>query len=169
VTSWEIQDNGQLHAHIVLFGIRTGDGDTTTGEPVLSGQDVRDYWNNTRGIGRQIAVQTVDKARDGWVLSHGDGDVSLEYYLGKFARDLVDLADRDAGELEKDSVEWKHAVMWALNRRYVTVSPELRSESDEPDLPPVTTWEFVGTARYRDIPAVVRERTTWVGVPPPPD
>ncbi len=170
VTSWEVQDTGQLHAHIVLFGVRAGDGDTTTGEPVLSGQDVRDYWNNTRDIGRQIAVQTVDKARDGWVLSHGDGDVSLEYYLGKFARDLVDLADRDAGELEGDSVDyWKHAVLWALNKRYVTVSPELRPESDDPDLPPVTTWEFVGTARYRDVPVVVRERTTWVGVPPPPD
>ena len=168
VTAWEVQDNGQLHAHVVLFGVRTGDGDTVTGEPALSGQEVRQYWNETRDIGRQIAVQAVDRVRDGWVLPHDDGDVSLERYLGKFSRDLVDLADRDAGELEKDGVDyWKHAIMWALNRRYVTVSPELRPESDEPDLPPVTTWVFVGTASYRDIPAIVRDKTTWVGAPPP--
>jgi len=161
----EFTESGLPHYHIVLFGV-----DYAVSQEQLSAK-WRDY-----GQGSVVDVRTAKNPHDGdmWRL-HDDsmGTVTLRQYLGKAIRELQSVANGDADDLrnrldDEDISMWRQALYWATERQYFTCSPSLRetdADADRDTLPHVTTWEFVGVAQYRDIPAHVRESATFgVGV-----
>ena len=174
----DFQRNGLPHYHVVLFGVRAVDGDdeTASRRPTLSTGDVRRYWDETAGVGRQVDVRPAysrDGDGDEWIL-HDDGDrVSLGYYLGKRIRGLVELAETDTGDLFEaaesgDLSLWRHALFWAYGKQYCTVSPSLRGDRDD-GLPSVRIWRFVGACRFEQIPSQVLDNGVICRPNPPPD
>ena len=173
----DFQRNGLIHFHIVLFGVRpVGDGQGETGEATLSEAEVRDYWDTTAGIGKEVAVQPAVCRGDSWILHRDDaGTVSLSYYLGKRIRELVQFAEADAGEArdlaeDDDGSLYRHALFWVYGKRYESGSPSLLPDDDAGEaLPHVSEWRYVGTASFNQIPqhvvdgAIICRR----GRPPP--
>ena len=163
----EFTESGIPHYHVVLFGV-VGD---------VSASEIKEKWRNY-GQGWMVDHSTATNTHDAetWLLHDDDaGKVSLRQYLGKAIRELVDVANTDAADL-RERVEdgeisaWRQALYWATERQYYTCSPSLkRSTSGDGDgLPHVSTWEFVGTAEYHQIPAHVRQAASF-GDRPPPD
>ena len=163
----EFTESGLPHYHIVLFGV-----DYAVSQEQLAAK-WRDY-----GQGSVVDARQATNRHDGdtWLL-HDDeqGRVSLSWYLGKAIRELVDVATADAADLrgrleDGDVSAWRQALYWATERRYYTCSPTLKpATSGGDDLPHVTTWRFVGTAEYHEIPAHVRQGATFGDRPPPPE
>lgn len=164
----EFTESGIPHYHLVLFGV-TPQVHESVSEASLASK-WRDY-----GQGYMVDVRMARTARDGdtWLLHDDDeGRVSLSWYIGKAIRELVDVATADASDL-RDRVEsgdvsmWRQILYWATERQYYTASPSLKDSPESDDLPHITKWRFVGVAKYRDIPAHVRDRATFEGIPPP--
>lgn len=161
MTVLEFTESGLPHYHVVLFGISYA----------VSQEQLAAKWRGY-GQGEVVDIRTAQNRRDGdlWRL-HDDatGTVTLSQYLGKAIRELQAVASADAADLREriedgDLSLWKQALYWATERRYMTCSPSLRPTDDAGDgldLPHVTTWEFVGVARYEQIPAHVRQSATF--------
>jgi len=167
VRGLEFQQNGMPHLHVALFGVRKVEGQPTTGEPTISTQQVRQWWDDEYNVGSQVAVQPVRKRGDRWLLHEGNGSrVSLRYYLGKASRQLVEVASMSERQLgdrvsSGDLDVWETALYWVHERQLVSCSPSLKADCDvKSDLPHVTRWEYVGSARYNQIPRGVLERAT---------
>ena len=161
----EFTESGLPHYHIVLFGVSWA----------MSQEQLAAKWRDY-GQGSVVDVRQAKNRHDGdvWRL-HDDsmGVVSLREYLGKSIRDLQSVAATSAAEL-KDRIEdgeislWRQALYWATESRYYSCSPSLKASRDgDDDLPHVTTWRFVGTAEYNQIPAHVRQSATFGDRPPP--
>ena len=164
LTVLEFTGSGLPHYHVVLFGVSWA-----VSQSQLSAK-WRDY-----GQGSVVDIRTARTPHGDtqWRL-HDDtqGTVTLSHYLGKAIRGLQSVADADAAEL-RDLLEagdlslWKQALYWATESRYITCSPSLKStDSDDGDgdsdpLPHIKRWQFVGTARYDEIPAHVRQSATF--------
>ena len=178
VKAFDFQRNGLPHIHIALFGISPVDnGQSETGEATLSEAEVRDYWDNTAGIGSEVSVQPVTCRNESWLLHDDeDGKRSLSYYLGKRMRELAAYADADTDEAA-DMAEgdegslWRHALFWVYQKRYSSGSDSLLSddESEGMDLPPVSVWQYEGTACFNQIPKQVIDTAIICrrGQPPP--
>ena len=161
LTALEFTESGLPHYHVVLFGISGG----------LSQGRVSEQWQSY-GQGSVVDLRQAKTAHNGeqWRLHDDDaGTVTLRQYLGKAIRGLQAVADADAADLRArldagDLSLWRQALYWATERQYVTCSPSLRETDDAGDdggLPHITQWQFVGTARYDEIPAHVRQSATF--------
>lgn len=158
LTALEFTETGLPHYHVVLFGISGG----------ISQGRVSAQWRKY-GQGSVVDLRQARTTHNGsqWRLHDDDaGTVTLEQYLGKAIRGLQAVADADAADLRArldagDLSLWKQALYWATERQYVTCSPSLRdtdtADADDGGLPHITQWQFVGTARYSEIPAHVRQ------------
>jgi hypothetical protein len=172
----EFQKNGLPHYHIVLFGVRVVEGETETGKATLSEGELREYWDTKRDMGSQVDVSPVYCRGDKWIL-HEDSDctVSLSYYLTKEISDLITVAETDPEALF-DKVEsgdvslWKQALYWAYDKQYTTCSPSLKDSKDDKGdtLPTVVIWEYVGTAKYEQIPSQIVDNAVLCRSQPPP-
>lgn len=167
VTASDFQRNGMLHYHIVLFGVRkVRESDNETGEATISESQIREYWDEKQDIGSQVAISRAWTRNDEWVLHRDDKTVSLSYYLGKRVRRLVDLAG-----LDTDSVPgayWRQALFWVYGIRHITCSDSLKETEptgDNSGLPEIVEWEYIGTARYEQIPSYIREDMIICGTP----
>ena len=178
VKVFDFQRNGLPHYHVVLFGVGVVDGETETGEATISTEHVRDYWDETAGIGEQVDVRPAysrEGERGSWILhDDDDGRVSLGYYLGKRIRGLMELATADVSDLFErvesgDLSLWRHALFWAYEKQYCTCSPSLRADSRDDGLPAVRRWRYVGTASFEQIPSHVVDGAILCRRRPPPD
>ena len=163
----EFTESGLPHYHVVLFGVSWA----------MSQEQLAAKWRDY-GQGSVVDIRQAKNrhGEDVWRL-HDDysGVVSLREYLGKSIRELQSVASQSAAEL-RDSLEdgeislWRQALYWATESRYYSCSPSLKASrgGEGDDLPHVTTWRFVGTAEYNQIPAHVRQAATF-GDRPPPD
>jgi hypothetical protein len=168
----DFQRNGLPHIHLILFGVSVvDDEDNESGEATVSEAEVREYWDENAGMGSQVAVQPAWKGRDGeWLLHNDDTKVSVRHYLGKRIRELVDVAEMDEAELwakvESGDIElWRHALFWVTQKQYVSCSSSLKESDNDgggEELPYVPAWEYVGTAKYEQIPRHIREKATVV-------
>jgi len=163
----EFQENGMPHLHVALFGVRKVDGEPTTGEATISTEQVRQWWDDEYDVGSEIAVQPVRKRGDRWLLHDSDDcRVSLRYYLGKASRRLVEVASMSERQLAEcvasdDLGLWEMALYWVHERQFVSCSPSLKADTgDDSGLPHVTRWEYVGSAKYDQIPRGVLQRAT---------
>lgn len=146
--------------------------------------DVRPAYYN-RGVGDRRESRADLEDSDGrravdrddvgaWILHDDEGGrVSLGYYLGKRIRGLVELAETDTGDLFEaveagDLSLWRHALFWAYEARYCTVSPSLRADRDD-GLPAVRIWRYVGACRFDQIPRHVLDDGVVCRTRPPPD
>jgi hypothetical protein len=161
----EFSESGLPHYHVVLFGVSWA----------VSQSQLAAKWRDL-GQGSVVDVRGATNTHDAetWLLHDDDrGKVSLRQYLGKAIRELVDVANTDPSDL-RERVEsgeisaWRQALYWATERQYYTCSPSLKASTGGDDLPHVSTWRFVGTAEYHEIPAHVRKGATF-GDRPPPD
>jgi hypothetical protein len=167
----EFQKNGLPHYHIVLFGVRVVEGETETGKATISTEEVREYWDTKRDMGSQVDVSPVYCRGDKWIL-HEDSDctVSLSYYLTKEISDLITVAETDPEALF-DKVEsgdvslWRQALYWAYDKQYTTCSPSLKESKDKDAL---VIWEYVGTAKYEQIPSQIVDNAVLCRSQPPP-
>jgi len=177
IRALEFQENGMPHLHVALFGVRKVETEPATGEPTVSTQQVRQWWDDEYNVGSQIAVQRVRKRGNRWLLHQNDDSrVSLRYYLGKASRNLMEVASMSERQLvdhvASDDLDlWEQSLYWVHECQYVSCSPSLKDESsDDSELPHVTRWEYVGSARYNQIARGVLERATVYnrgGCPPP--
>jgi len=173
----EFQENGMPHLHVALFGVRKVEAEPTTGKPTISAQQVRQWWDDEYNVGSQIAVQRVRKRGNRWLLHESDDSrVSLRYYLGKASRHLLKVASMSERQLvdhvASDDLDlWEQSLYWVHECQYVSCSPSLKDDSsDDSGLPHVTRWQYVGSARYKQIARGVLERATVYnrgGCPPP--
>jgi len=168
----DYQQNGLIHFHICVFGVQVVDGDTETGVPTLSEQHVREYWDNKKGIGSQVAVQPIHERNGDWILHNDDGGrQTVRLYLGKRIRELDKIASMTPDELREqaesgNSSLWRHALFWATERRYFTASESLR-DTTEAGTSSKYAWEFVGVCRFEQIPQYVIDDSVNFGRPPP--
>lgn len=85
--------------------------------------------------------------------------------------DVWDAADQiRAGDRSDDL--WKLALYWASGKQFWNGTPWLKdSQTPDEGLPHITQYRYIGTARYDQIPAHIRQRTTFFtgnrGMPPP--
>ena len=162
----EFTESGLPHYHVVLFGVSWA----------MSQEQLAAKWRDY-GQGSVVDIRQAKNrhGEDVWRL-HDDysGVVSLREYLGKSIRELQSVASQSAAEL-RDSLEdgeislWRQALYWATESRYYSCSPSLKASrgGEGDDLPHVTTWRFVGTAEYNQIPAHVRQAASFGDRPPP--
>lgn len=172
----EFTEKGFPHVHIVLFG-----------EGYVPHAVLSNYWDSRRDRGRVVWCDAVVARGDRWLWTgerpnRADGR-GPRAYLGKTLGDLEALAAADpetvhtvAGRLREEDAKdddparewWKLACYWATGTRLFTTSPSLRSDGDEAsgrnahgdaDGP---RWQFVGVARYGDLPAHVTRDATLV-------
>jgi hypothetical protein len=160
------KETGLLHYHIVLFGVSiVSESQNKPGNPTISESQVREYWDSEYNIGSQISLDRAWNCdrREKWLL-HQDDDstVSLQYYLGKRIRELGDLGGLDPGKVPLDY--YRHALFWVYGLRYVSCSDSLKeTNEDESQLPDTLEWDYIGTCRYEQIPAHIRENMILVG------
>jgi len=185
----EFTDSGIPHLHVVYFGVQW-----LTTQAALSR-----YWGDSRGQGDVVDVRRLSKRGGEFVMPtnalpddpDANGKRTARSYLGKSLRSLSTVAgmdpegvadaasaQRSGDQRDTDDALWKVALYWALERRFFGGSPELTHDDvdgddsgDGNDLPHVTVWRYVGTARYDDIPGYIRENAWFIGPgigPPPP-
>jgi len=172
ITTPDFQSNtGLLHYHIPLFGLsKVSESQNETGEPTISESQIREYWSDKYDIGSQISIQPIQTGRNGeWLLHRDDKTVSLRYYLGKRIRELQDLSELDGGSLPLKY--WRHALFWVYDLQYVSCSESLKDDTEDSEtgisgLPKTTEWEYIGTAKYSQIPSHIWENMIFVGTPP---
>jgi hypothetical protein len=170
ITIPDFQSNtGLLHFHIALFGVtNVSESQNQVGQPTISERQIREYWSENYDIGSQISIQPT-WTRDGtWLLHRDDSTVSLRYYLGKRIRELQKLSNLDGGSIPLKY--WRHALFWVYDLRYVTCSDSLKNDTEDSEtglsgLPKTTEWEYIGTAKYSQIPSHIRENMIFVGTP----
>ena len=169
----EWSDKGLPHLHILLFGV-----DWVAHQEALS-----NYWGQYQGeIVDVRGVHSMQKRNGQWLIRDGDSQVSARQYLGKSMRLLCDLASMDPGEIQDaaDQIRagdrsddlWKLALYWASGKQFYAGTPELTNpQTPDEGLPHVTRYRYIGTARYDQIPAHIRQRTMFFtgngGLPPP--
>jgi hypothetical protein len=170
ITIPDFQSNtGLLHYHIALFGVtNVSESQNETGEATISESQIREYWSEDYDIGSQISIQQTWTSDGTWLLHRDDKTVSLSYYLGKRIRELQDLAGLETGSLPLKY--WIHALFWTYDLRYVTCSNSLKDDTEDSDtglsgLPKTTEWEYIGTAKYSQIPTHIRDNMILVGSP----
>jgi hypothetical protein len=166
----EFQQNGLPHYHVVLFGVRIVDnGESETGKPLISEQEVREYWDETRGIGEQVKVQPIHTRSDSWLL-HKDKNSrgkTVYQYLSDAMRGLCQLAETDVSELQDmvgsgDVSLWRQVLYWAYEKQYLSYSNSLKESKDDGELTDIKQWDYVGTAEYKQIPTQVRRNAIVV-------
>ncbi len=163
-------ETGLLHYHIPLFGIsKVSESQNETGEATISESQIREYWSDKYDIGSQISIQRTWTRNGEWLLHRDDKTVSLRYYLGKRIRELQKLSDLDGGSLPLKY--WRHALFWVYDLQYVSCSESLKDDTEDSEtgisgLPKTTEWEYIGTARYDQIPSHIWENMIFVGTPP---
>jgi hypothetical protein len=165
----EFTESGLPHLHLVLFGISYA----------VSQSQLAAKWRDY-GQGQVVHIKEVKNTHDSdvWRL-HDDeaGIVALRDYIGKSIRELQEVANSDADELQErlddgDLSLWRQALYWATERQYVTCSTSLKERdcaSDDGDetLAERAGWQFIGVRKYDEIPATVKQRSTFCGMPPP--
>jgi hypothetical protein len=159
----EFQKNGLPHYHVVLFGVSTvEDDESETGEPMIAEAEVREYWDDKKGVGEQVWIQPVSRRNNSWLLHDDkDGKRTLSYYLGEAMRELCRFAESDVSDLQ-DMVEsgdirlWRQVLYWAYEKQYLSCSNSLKESKSESDSPDIKQWDYVGTARYEQIPIHIR-------------
>lgn len=172
----DYQENGLIHFHICVFGVRVVDGDTEAGVPTLSEQHVREYWDGKKDVGSQVSVQPIHERGGDWIL-HGDkgGRQTVRLYLGKRIRELDKISSMAPDELmdmaESGNVSlWRHALFWATQRRYYTASESLEDTTESDESGSKYSWEYVGTCRFNQIPQyVIDDSVNYSRIRPPPD
>ena len=171
MTVLEFTQSGIPHLHVVLFGVSY----------VVSQAQLSAKWRDL-GQGNVVHIGTAKTPHDGtqWRLHDDDrGTVTLEQYFGKAIRELQKVASMSGDELrdriDSDDISmWRQALYWATERQYVTCSPTLRDtddadatdNDDNDDNDDESEWQFVGTARYEQIPAHVRQSAVFLKPPP---
>jgi hypothetical protein len=185
----EFTDSGIPHLHVVYFGVRW-----LTTQAALS-----NYWDR-HGQGEVVDVRQLSKRGGEFVMPtdglpddpDAGGKRSARLYLGKSLRALSTVASMDPDEVadavsarrsgnprDTDDALWKVALYWALECRFFSGSPELTHDDpdgdntgDGDDLPHVTVWRYVGTARYDEIPGYIQDKgqflSSMIDRPPPP-
>ena len=163
MTALEFSQSGLPHYHVVMFGISYA----------VSQEQLSAKWRDL-GQGSVVDIRQARTPHDGtqWRL-HDDtqGKVTLSQYLGKAIRGLQEVASMDGDELRGNAESgdlrlWRQALYWAMDRQYYTCSPSLKETADsgddgldEPE------WQFVGTARYEQLPAYVRQSAVFLQPP----
>lgn len=194
----EFTDSGLPHIHLVLFdieflshtlvshywGARRNRGEVIWVDSIRE-RGGRWIWANGRPGSELSDDRRPAKSR------------GPQAYLGKTLTDAMSLAESDAEDvqaaasalratdvdvhdgLSEDNVSdvlvdagrwWKLALYFATDTRFFTCSPSLKPDDDNDGLPHVTRWEYVGTARFGDLPGHVQRTATMVrrrGRPPP--
>lgn len=172
----EFTEKGFPHVHVALFG-----------EGFVPHAVLSNYWGGRRDRGSVVWCDAVVSRCDRWLWvgerpDRADGR-GPRAYLGKTLGDLKALAAVDpetvhaaAGRLRADDAEdddlarewWKLACYWATETRLFTTSPSLRSEDSEASARDARgdadgpRWQFVGVARYGDLPAHVTRDATLI-------
>lgn len=182
----EFTDSGLPHAHVVLFGVSW----------VVAHAELSAYWSHRRDRGEVVWFDRLSSRGESgrWRWS-SDGPTDAEgrpprSYLLKSHDALAGVASASPKEVRSaarslrssdreptdDGREWwRIAMYYALDMTLATVSPTLKPSTDggsdpDDDLPHVTQYEYVGTARYGEFPAHVRNRAVVLsrrGRPPP--
>lgn len=169
----DYQQNGLIHFHICLFGVRVVDGDTEAGVPTLSEQHVRGYWDGTKDIGRQVSVQPIHERDGDWILHNDDGGrQTVRLYLGKRIRELTEISSMTPDGLRQKAESgdihlWRHALFWATQRRYFTASEALENTTEADRVGSRYKWVYVGTCRFEQIPQHVIDDSVNYSKPPP--
>lgn len=171
----EFTEKGFPHVHVVLFG-----------EGYVPHAALSNYWDGRRGRGSVVWCDAVVSRGDRWLWAgerpdRADGR-GPRAYLGKTLGDLEAFATVDpetvhaaAGRLRADDAGdddparewWKLACYWATETRLFTTSPSLRPDDGalardargDADGP---RWQFVGVARYNNLPAHVTRDATLI-------
>jgi hypothetical protein len=172
----DYQENGLIHFHVCLFGVRVVEGGTASGVATISEQHVREYWDDKKDVGKEVSVQPIHERGGEWVL-HGDkgGRQTGRLYLGKRIRELDKIASMAPDELiemaESGNISlWRHALFWATQRRYYSASESLEDTTESDDSGSKYSWEYVGTCRFNQIPQyVIDDSVNYSRVRPPPD
>ena len=171
----DYQENGLIHFHICVFGVRVVDGNTEAGVPTLSEQHVREYWDNKKGIGSQVSVQPIHERGGDWILHDDDGGrQTVRLYLGKRIRELTEISSMAPDELREkvesgDLTLWRHALFWATQRRYYSASESLEDTTESETSGSKYNWEYVGTCRFEQIPEyVIDDSVNYSRKRPPP-
>lgn len=172
----EFSEKGFPHVHIALFG----NGFVPHG--VLS-----NYWDGRRDRGSIVWCDAVVSRDDRWLWvgerpDRADGR-GPRAYLGKTLGDLEALAvvnpetiHAAASRLRADEAGddglarewWKLACYWATETRLFTTLPSLRPDDSEASARDASgdaddpRWQFVGVARYGDLPAHVTRDATLI-------
>lgn len=172
----EFTESGLPHVHIVLFG-----------EGYIPHSALSDYWDSRRDWGSVVWCDAVVSRGDRWLWAgerpnraNGRGPRA---YLGKTLGDLEALAAADpetvhaaAGRLRADDIGdddparewWKLACYWATETRLFTTSPSLRPDDRKSSARDARgdaggpRWQFMGVARYNDLPAHVTRDATLI-------
>jgi hypothetical protein len=183
----EFTDSGIPHLHVVYFGVRW-----LTTQAALSrywgdrrGQGDVVYVRQLSKRGGEFVMPTDGLPDD----PDAGGKRSARLYLGKSLRALSTVASMDPDDVadaasarrsgnprDTDDALWKVALYWALECRFFSGSPELThdnpdadgdddadSTDDGDDDSDDTIWRYVGTARYDDIPAYIRDNARFIG------
>lgn len=196
----EFTDAGVIHAHVVLFGVgflphaavshywdarrdcgevvwvdsireRGGTWVWADGRPGSDPDDnrrpaesrgPRAYLGKTLADAASLAAASADDVQAAASALRGsDGD----------ATDEPGESDGDARDALADAQRWwKLALYFATDSRFFTCSPVLKPDDEDDGLPYVRRWEYVGTARFGDLPGHVQRTATVVrrrGRPPP--
>jgi hypothetical protein len=170
MTALEFQQSGLPHYRVVLFGISYA----------VSQEQLSAKWRDL-GQGSVVDIRQARTPHDGtqWRLhDDGQGKVTLSQYLGKAIRGLQEVASMDGDQLRENAESgdlrlWRQALYWATDRQYFTCSPSLKATGDGLDGDPDSDgdgddepeWQFVGTARYEQLPAHVRQSAVFLHPP----
>ncbi|MEZ3165703.1 hypothetical protein [Halorubrum miltondacostae] len=171
----DFQENGLIHFHVCVFGVRVVDGETETGEPTLSEKHVRGYWDEKKGIGSQVAVQPIHEREGDWILHEdGGGRQTVRLYLGKRIRQLADLVEKSPEELKQMATDgnltmWRQAMFFATGKQYYTASESLETDAEDDSSGSKYSWVYLGTCRFEQIPQYVLDDAIVCrkGRPPP--
>lgn len=195
----EFSEGGLPHVHVVLFGVgylphaavsHYWDARRDRGE-VVHYDSIRERGGAWVWADGRPGSDLGDERRPA-------GSCGPHAYLGKTLADTASLAESNADDVQaaasamratdvdspgapgKDDVSdvladaerwWKLALYFATDTRFFTCSPSLKPDDDNDGLPHATRWEYVGTARFGDLPGHVQRNATVVrrrGRPPPP-
>jgi hypothetical protein len=173
----EFTEKGFPHVHVALFG-----------EGFVPHAVLSDYWDGRRDRGSVVWCDAVVSRGDCWLWAGDRPDRAdgrgPRAYLGKTLGNLEALAATDpetvhaaagrfrvddAGDNDPAREWWKLACYWATETRLFTTSPSLRpgddgeaSARDGRGVADGPRWQFVGVARYDDLPAHVTRDATLV-------
>jgi hypothetical protein len=196
----EFTDAGVIHAHVVLFGVgflphaavshywgaRRDCGEVVYYDPIRErggtwiwadgrpGSDADDDRRpaESRGPRAYLGKTLADAAS---LASASADDVqAAASALRAESTDATDGSAPSNGDVSDTLADaqrwWKLALYFATDTRFFTCSPTLKPDDDNDSLPYVPRWEYVGTARFSDLPGHMQRTATVVrrrGRPPP--
>jgi hypothetical protein len=196
----EFTDAGVIHAHVVLFGVgflphaavshywgaRRDCGEVVYYDPIRErggtwiwadgrpGSDPDDDRRpaESRGPRAYLGKTLADAAS----LAEASAD-NVQAAASALRAESTDATDGSApsnGDVSDTLADaqrwWKLALYFATDTRFFTCSPALKPDGGSDGLPYVPRWEYVGTARFGDLPGYVQRTATVVrrrGRPPP--